>query len=258
MGQSDRNPNSIQSIERAFRILEQFDRRNYELSITDLHDRSGLPISTVHRFLSTLEGLGYIRQNEENGKYRLGLNAFILGTRVQAMDELRSVARVYMRTLFEKYNETTHFVIERDMQVLCIEKLDAQRRLVYTPGIGETHRLYATSVGKCILAFYYDEQKLETVLRNLKLTPLTKKTITDRERLRQEIHSVRTLGYAVDDEESEVGLRCFGAPVFGHNGSCVGALSVSIPAPRMVYDWDEVIADVKATAHQISHALGAP
>lgn len=249
--------NLIQSLERAFRILEQFDLKTDELAITEIADRVDLPISTVHRFLATLESLGYIRQNEDNGKYRLGLNAFILGTRVKTLEEIRSVARTYLRDLFDKYNETTHFVVERHMEVLCVEKIDAHRRLVYTPGVGETNRLYATSVGKCIMAFAYDDEKLESVIRSLKPVPLTERTITDRKALREEVRRVRTQGYAIDSEESEIGLVCYGAPVFGHGGRCVGAISVSFPIPRMTYTPEQIIADVRDVAARMSAALGA-
>lgn len=254
----EKSRQGIQSIERAFHILEQFDLKHDELSITELSELTDLPISTVHRFLSTLEDLGYIRQNKTNGRYRLGLKAFILGSRVKTLEEIRSVARTYMKDLFSKYNETMHMVIEQNMSVLCVEKFGAVRGLVYTPGIGETHKLYATSVGKCIMAFMYDEQKLETVLNSIKLTPLTEYTITDKEKLRQEIAKVKQQGYGLDVQESEIGLLCFGAPVFGSKGQCVGAISVSIPQPRMVHDQNQLIADIKATAVQISRALGAP
>lgn len=254
----EKSRQGIQSIERAFHILEQFDLKHDELSITELSELADLPISTVHRFLSTLEGLGYIRQNEANGRYRLGLKAFILGTRVKTLEEMRSVARTYLKDLFAKYNETTHLVIEQDMSVLCVEKFSALRGLVYTPGIGETHKLYATSVGKCIMAFMYDEHKLESFLNSIELTPLTKYTITDKAKLRQEIRKVKQQGYGLDEQESEIGLLCFGVPVFGSTGQCVGAISVSIPQPRMVYDQDKLIADIKETATQISRALGAP
>jgi len=247
----------IQSVERAFRILELFDLKQDELPITEIAERTGLPISTAHRLLSTLETLGYIAQNPDNGRYRLGLQTFVLGSRVKALEALRSAARPYMRELFSKYNETVNLVVERNMEVLCIEKIDADRRLVYTPSIGETHKLYATSAGKCILAFYYDPAQFRRVMDQLELVPLTRNTITEKARLFEEIEVIRQQGWASETEESEIGLRCFGVPVFGSNNKCVGAVSVSIPIPRFVYAEEHLVADLRQTGAAISRALGA-
>lgn len=247
----------VQSVERAFRILQLFDLKRDELSITEISERTGLPLSTAHRFLATLEGLGYIWQNPDTGRYRLGIQTFILGTRVKTLETLRSVARPHLRQLFAKYNETVNLVVERNMEVLCIEKVDADRRLVYTPSIGETHKLYATSAGKCILAFYYDAAQLRRVLDQMELVPLTPHTITEKARLVDEIERVRKQGWAMETEESEIGLRCFGAPVFDSANRCVGAVSISIPVARFVYDEAGLIADIKETAAAISRDLGA-
>jgi len=247
----------IQSIARAFKILEQFDLQHGERSLTELSELTGLPVSTVHRFLSTLEELGYIRQNKENGHYRLGLKAFVLGSRVKTLEELRSVAGPYLKELFMKYDETTHLVVEQDRKVLCVEKFTPQHHLNYTPGVGETHKLHATSCGKCILAFYYDDRELKEFLDSGSLTPLTRYTITSKQRLLEEIKRVREQGYATDQQESEIGLYCFGAPVFGISGKCVAAISVSIPQPRLPQDREQLIADVKKTAAAISEALRA-
>jgi len=247
----------IQSVERAFRILELFDLKQDEISITEISERTDLPISSVHRFLSTLEELGYIAQNPDNGRYRLGLQTFVLGSRVKALEAVRSAARPYMRELFNKYNETVNLVVERNMSVLCIEKIDADRRLVYTPSIGETHKLYATSAGKCILAFYYDPAQFRRVMEHLELVPLTRNTITEKARLYDEIETVRRQGWASETEESEIGLRCFGAPVFGSGNKCVGAISLSVPIPRFVYAEEHLVADLKRTAAAISKALGS-
>lgn len=254
MMNKDKDKNKVQSIERAFKILEQFSVEEDELSITEIKAMVGLPISTVHRLLITLEGLGYISQNDSNGKYRLGLNAFILGSKVKALRELGMISRNYIKSLFDKYNETVHFAIEHDFMVLCVEKYDAQRKIVYTPGVGEKHLLHVTSVGKSILAFY-SEEKRNRIVNHLSFKPLTCNTITDKDKFLEELRMVAERGYSVDNEESEIGLICVGVPVFGYRGYSIGGISMSIPKPRFVYEIEQIAEDLKSAAKKMSEDL---
>lgn len=248
------NKYQVQSVTRAFHILEQFSLQEDELSITEIKTRVNLPFSTVHRLLSSLEFLGYINQNEKNGKYHLGYRAFILGSKVRPLNEMRSIARVFLRDIFEKYNETVNFAIEFESRILCVENIGAQRRLIYTPGVGETHHLHATSVGKSILAFY-EEEKRSRILSEISFTVLTPNTITDIQKFKAELDKVRSQGYATDNEESEIGLFCIGVPVLDSKTKCVGAVSLSIPVARMTYDMATLIRDLEETSTRISQAL---
>jgi DNA-binding IclR family transcriptional regulator len=247
------NKYQVQSITRAFHILEQFSLQEDELSITEIKTRVNLPFSTVHRLLSSLEFLGYVSQNEKSGKYRLGYRAFILGSKVKPLNEIRSIVRVFLRDIFEKYNETVNFAIEFESKILCVETIGAQRRLIYTPGVGETHHLHATSVGKCILAFY-EEEKRNRILSDLSFVVLTPNTITDVQKFRAELNKVREQGYATDNEESEIGLFCIGVPVLDSKTNCVGAVSLSIPVARMTHDIPTLIRDLEETSAQIAQA----
>ncbi|MDD2218454.1 MAG: helix-turn-helix domain-containing protein, partial [Eubacteriales bacterium] len=98
----------VNSVIKAFSILEQFNLRDYEMGITELHEKTQLPFSTLHRLLATMQSLGYISQNKENNKYSLGYKLMILGNNVRFTNELKTISKPYMNELFEKYNETVH------------------------------------------------------------------------------------------------------------------------------------------------------
>lgn len=247
---------NVNSIVRAFSLLETFSATHGEFSIQELQKKTSLPASTIHRLLATMEHIGYICQNPENGKYRLGLKVFILGSRVKFTSELKMIAAPILKRLSEKYNETIHLATELDGNVLCIDKIETQQRhITVTPQSGESASLHCTSVGKCLLAFA-DEEHRRKLLNNIEYIKYTPYTITDKTVLEQQLNQIRAVGYSVDRQELEEGLICFGAPVFDHQGNCVAAVSLSMLLARMSRTEEDIITDIKACANEISKLLG--
>ena len=252
MSEQDYNVNSVI---RAFSLLEVFTLQRDEMSISEIKLETGLPFSTVHRLLSTLESIGYIRQKSESGKYRLGLKNFILGNHVKPIHELKTIAAPILKSLSEKYNETVHLSIEMDGSLLCVDKVESQHRISVTPGAGGFEALYRTSGGKCLLAFA-EEKRKEEIISKMDLVGHTPYTITDKEMLRRHLEEVRRNGFAIDNQELDIGLICFGAPVFDNSGKCVAALSLSIPMVRLGNQYDSIREDVKSAARNLSVLLG--
>ncbi|HCX62808.1 MAG TPA: IclR family transcriptional regulator [Clostridiales bacterium] len=248
--------NHVNSIIRAFSILEKFDLVNYEIGISELQEKTKLPFSTLHRILSTMQSIGYISQNKENDKYSLGYKLLILGNNVRFSNELKTIAKPYIVKLSEKYNETVHLAIELDNALFCVDKIEVLNRTInVAPYFGKMKSSYASSIGKTILA-YKDRKELFQMLQNIELEKLGPNTITDKDELIKELDKVKKLGYAVDNEELEVGLTCVGAPIFDFSGNCIAAVSVSIPNTRLVYSVDVIKDDVIQTANEISKSLG--
>ncbi len=159
----------IQSVERAAEILELFMETYPELSIKEISDHLGLSKSTVHGIMKTLEHRGYLQQNPENQKYRLGIKLFELGNFVGKHLDIGNIARPIIRKLVEELNETVHLTIfERD-EVIYIEKLEGPRALTIYSHIGKRAPIHCTGVGKAILA-YLSEDEVERLLakENLK------------------------------------------------------------------------------------------
>jgi DNA-binding IclR family transcriptional regulator len=249
-----KNDYSVNAIVRAFSLLEIFSLKRNELTISEIKAETGMPISTIHRLLGTMERIGYIRQNPENGKYRLGLKSFILGSRVKMTAEIQSVADPIMKKLSEKYNETVHLATELDGAVLCLKKVEASHHISVTPDAGGAASLYCTSVGKCLMAFA-GEARRRDLLNTIELTKFTSHTITEKAELIRQLAVIREAGYAMDNQELEIGLTCIGAPVFDHSGKCIAAVSISMLLTRCCNRMDDMIVDVKAAAQEITSKM---
>lgn len=246
----------INSVIKAFSILEQFNLIDYEIGLTELHEKTGLPFSTLHRQLATMQSLGYISQNKENNKYSLGYKLMILGNNVRFTNELKAIAKPYMTELYEKYNETIHLGIEIDKALFMVDKIEMLNRgISVAPNYGKAMSIHASGMGKTLLAYKYQDN-IHEVLEEINLVKLSPNTITDKGDLIKELEKIRGQGYAVDNEELEVGLTCVAAPIFNHAGSCIAAISVSFLNARVTTAVETIKDDVVEAAQKISRALG--
>jgi IclR family KDG regulon transcriptional repressor len=221
----------LSSVANAIRLIKTFSDDEYEIGISDLGKRLLLPKSTVHRLASTLIEAGMLEQNPENGKYRLGLVVFELGSLVRRKMDFSSEAKPYLMALREKTGETVHLAILEQASILFINSLESKHAIRMTMDVGVRKPAYCTAEGKVLLAFQPPEM-LDRLLGNT-LPERTPNTIVDSQVLRQELATIRARGYAFDDEESELGLRSIAAPVRDHSGNVIAATSVAGPAQRL-------------------------
>ncbi|KJS20755.1 MAG: IclR family transcriptional regulator [Clostridiaceae bacterium BRH_c20a] len=247
--------NFIQSVDRALQILEAFSRKNKELGVTEIANNVDLHKSTVFGLLATLEQRGYLEQNRENGKYRLGLKLFELGNLVEEGMDLRGIAAPIISQLVDSYGETVHLVVCDHDEVIYIDKKESTSAIRILSQVGTRLPMYCTGVGKCLLAFL-PEDTLKSVI-NKGLIPFTPNTITEEDKLRSEVQKIREQGFAFDLEEIETGLKCVAAPIKNHKGQVVAAISLSGPSMRMeIKRMKELILPVKYSALEISRKLG--
>jgi len=246
----------IQSVERAADILECFTPTESELSVKDISDRLGLSKSTVHGLIKTLEHRGYLEQRPSDQKYRLGLKLFELGNMVGGGMELRKVASPIIHELVEKLQETVHMVINDKDEVVYVEKMEGPGALRMYSMIGKRAPLYCTGVGKAMFAFF-DEARIERILQDTEFKKFTEFTLDSPEATRHELRKIREQGYAIDDEEIEIGLKCVAAPIFNHEGKVIASISCAGPKHRFSEDKMEMIASVvKDAGLAISRNLG--
>jgi DNA-binding IclR family transcriptional regulator len=249
-----RTPSSgyIQSVDRALSILELFSNERPEIGVSDIARLLHLNKSTAFGLLSTLERRGYVEQNPDNGRYRLGLKTIELGQQKLSAFNVSQIAHPILKTLVDKVGETAHLAIYDRGEVSTSTRWVHNRshRLV----IGNETRL-CTGVGKCLLAFQ-SEEEVERALSGV-LDVRTPKTITDRKRLQGELETIRKSDMAHDDEEFSLGLFCFAAPVRDMRGAVCAGVSISIPTIRMDPAKKSFFEDsVSASARAISEALG--
>jgi len=245
----------VQSIERAIQILNCFDGSHPELSLNAIAAELNLNKSTAHGILNTLKHYGLVEQDEERGRYRLGMHLLTLGNRLLDRLEIRAVAGPVIQELSERVGETIHLVVLKGTDVVYIDKCVANRSFQVFTAIGMTFPAYVTGVGKVLLADKSDEELLEVIPPILEKA--TEYSIGSREELLKYLAQVRKQGYAFDKEENEIGLSCVAAPIFDYSGKAVAAISVAGPTARLTDErMQELVDIVRDAAREISRRLG--
>jgi IclR family transcriptional regulator, KDG regulon repressor len=226
------------------------------LSLTELSGQAGVNKITAFRILANLEQRGYVERDGATGQYRLGVRLMQLGSRMSEGLDLRRVARPILESLLVEFNETVNLAVPKGNGIVYIDILQSARGLRMSASVGAQDDLHTTSLGKAMLAFW-PEPEVEAFLGRGRLRQKTANTIVGPAALKRELARTRERGYAVDDEENEVGARCVGAPVFDHRAAVVGAISISGPASRLTFDRVGVVAvSLVAASQDISVRMG--
>lgn len=217
---------NIQSVERAFSILELFQRTGCaEHSVKEIARELKLNKSTTFGLINTLTSLGYLQQNRENQKYALGLKLLSFTNTVRVQNIIIRAVHPYLEALNRKYGETVHCAVGHNDGVIYVDKVEASGSIQISTQIGTLNDMHCTGVGKCIMA-YMEPKERERIL-NGNLRTMTVHTITNSEQLRQELAGVRRQGYATDSEEIAIGLACIAVPVFSGPEKVACAISMS-------------------------------
>ena len=254
----DRAPEGgIQSIERAFSILEEVARNPDGIGLADLSKRVGLHTSTAHHLAKTMVALGYIRRIPNSKRYRIGRPLFALAARALDETEMINLATPVLEDLARETGEGSHFAVRMNDAVIVIARNPGPGAFQVTDYIGVVRPAYCTALGKIILAALRPDQ-FERYLEDTELKPRTAKTISDPARLRAEISEVRTSGLAFDDGEFDDEMRCAAMPVRAFNGQILGAIGISGPIWRLsIQALQARIHLLKHAADQLSEAFGA-
>jgi DNA-binding IclR family transcriptional regulator len=242
------------SVIRAFTILAAFDDRSPELSASEVAAKVGLNPATTHRFLLTLAEVGAVARTAA-GKFRLGMILADLGGRVMGATVLADAAAEIVRGVSTAVRETTHIAILDGNVVVAIASAEPDRSLRIDTQVGRRLPAYCTAHGKALLAAL-DERALAAYLAATPLERKTPKTITAEADLRAELGRTRTRGHALDDEETEIGLRAVSVPIADARGRVRAAIAVSGPSGRLTDAYvAEILPRLKTAAGEISRSL---
>lgn len=245
----------LSSVGSALRLLKAFTAEEPELGITDIARRLGVAKSTAHRLASTLVAEGFLEQSPSDGRYRLGLLLFSIGTLVRRRMNVSEQAVPHLQALCETSGETVHLAVLHDTEVVFLRNIESKQAIRPRSYLGVRKPAYCTSEGRALLAFG-PPQQVSAVMRG-DLVPRTPGTLTDKAAITRLLQKIRTQGYAVDDEESEVGMRGVAAPVFDANGLAVASVGVVGPVQRFTAQRQRSLARmVLDTAQAISTHLG--
>ena len=253
----DRQRGGVQSLGRAFAILEQVARHREGIGLAELSKLVGLHNSTTFHLAKTMVSLGYIRQERETKRYRVGRPLFALAA--SALDEIEmvNVATPIMEDLSRQTGETSHFAVRMGDAVVVIARTSGPGAFQLTDRVGVVRPAHCTALGKIILAALRPDQ-LKRFLERVELAPSTKKSITDPAVLLREIAEIRRSAVAVDDGEFNPEVRCIAVPIYNFTGDVVGALGISGPIWRMSDQLMQSRAkSVKAAASRLSGEFGA-
>lgn len=229
---SDGSPYRVQVLDRALAALDVLAAHPNECSLVELCTALKLHKSTVHRLMMVLEQHRLVDKSPDNGKYRLGLKLFELGSKAIVALDVRELAGPYLLRLQRETQETVNLGVLDQGDVLYVAKIDSHQTLRMVARVGHRYPAYCTALGKAMLAGLSDDE-VDAVASKFVMKAKTPTTLTTKEALKADLDLIRRRGYAIDDEENEQGARCVGAAVRDYMGQPRAAISVSAPAVRM-------------------------
>ncbi len=258
MTQSSQGP--VQAIDRVLDIVETLSQSPRGMLLSEIAPVVNLHVSTVHRLLASLSARGYVYKDADSGRYRLTMRMFEIGSGAIVENSLLATAKPAMETLSAQTLEVVHLAISDGNGLLYLNKEDPGVNIVRMGSrTGMRGPLYCTGAGKALMSAWTDDE-LADRWPGMKVVRYTNNTIVSLEQMKRELEKIRKRGYALDNEEHELGVRCVAAAIRNHLGVTVAAISISTPSSRMK-DKESVRKNatlVQSTARSVSERLGFP
>ena len=246
----------VQSLTRGFSILEALAKSGAGLTLTDVAHRVQLPPSTTHRFLSTLERMGYVYQAGDLGLWYVGLQAFTVGTTFLANRDFVAQSHASMHRLMEQAGETANLAILDGTEAVFIAQVQCHEMMRTLVKLGSRVPLHASGVGKALFAALADEQ-IDAILKVRGLPRITENTIVVPETMWAALRVIRQRGYSFDDEEHARSTRCVGAAIYDEHAEPLGAISIAGPSTRLADERIRQLGPIVAhIAEELTRHLG--
>ena len=245
----------IKSIDKVLDLLEFLSINEQETSITKISKELHMGLSTVHRGLTILKSRGYVIQNQQTAKYRLGIKLFELGCAVQSTTHLVEIAKPHLRQLSQSTNETTNLAVLEGKEVIYLATIESPEILRTEIRPGTRTPAHCIALGKVLLASISDWE-FESLYKNDEPLPsLTSNSISSLEELKKHLKKDRIQGCAVDREEYKIGINCLGVSIISRNGA-IAAISITGPASRFTIDeMEKVKGKLMTISKEISNQL---
>jgi IclR family transcriptional regulator, KDG regulon repressor len=254
----ERQRGGVQSLGRAFAILEEVARNREGIALTELSKRVGLHNSTAFHLVKTMVSLGYLRQMKDSKRYRIGRPLFALAAGALDETEMVSLATPVLEDLSRETGESSHFSVRMGDAVVVLARTAGPGAFQFADRAGVVRPAHCTALGKVMLASLRPEQR-DRYLERAELKSFTPRSITDADALRREIEEIGRSGVAFDDGEFDAEVRCVAVPVRDFTGHVVGALGISGPVWRLsIQALQSRAKAVQAAADRLSAEFGAP
>src|SRR5712672_2437529 len=252
----DPRDGGVQSVDRALLIIETLAEDDEEYRLCDLAIRTGLSTSTVHRLLATLEKRRFVQFDRYESKWHVGAQSFAVGATFARRRNFTAQAMPYLRKLRDQTRETANLAVVDDESIIVLTRMESREIMRSLTKVGGRVAMVASGVGKAVLATYSDED-VSAIIRHHGMPRLTEKSIVRPSDLFRELAAIRRQGYAVDDEEACIGLRCIAAVVYNDCSEPLAAISVSGMTSRVTDNRLPALgAIVREVAVELTAALG--
>jgi IclR family transcriptional regulator, acetate operon repressor len=250
---SDVRDSGVQSVDRALSIIETLAEDDEGYRLSDLAIRTGLSTSTVHRLLATLENRRFVQFDRSQSKWHVGARCFTVGATFARRRNFAAQAIPYLRKLRDLTRETANLAVVDDEFIVVLTRMESREIMRSLTKLGGRVAMVASGVGKAVLATYSNED-VSAIIHHHGMPRLTEKSIVRPGELFKELEKIRRQGYAVDDEEACMGLRCVAAVVYNDCAEPLAAISVSGMAGRLT---DERLPQLGQTVREVAAELTA-
>ncbi|GAA5038803.1 transcriptional regulator [Marivirga lumbricoides] len=245
----------VQSLEKGLKVISTFDSDNPKMTLTEVAKRVDLTRANARRILLTLQYLGFV-QTEDGKQFSLSPKVLSLGYSYLSALPFQELAKPYLKALAEEVNESCSMSVLDANDIVYVARVQTNRIMTISLGVGTRLPVYATSMGRVLLAGLPDEE-VQKLLKEMKPQQLTPNTIIDIDQLIKRIQLVRERGWALADQELEIGVRSIACPVKDKNGLTISALNISGHASRVSKDemLEKFLPHLKSTVVQIENAI---
>jgi IclR family acetate operon transcriptional repressor len=252
----DPRDGGVQSVDRALSIIETLAEDDEGYRLSDLAVRTGLSTSTVHRLLATLENRRFVQFDRTESKWHVGAQSFAVGATFARRRNFAAQAMSYLRKLRDQTRETANLAVVEDESIMVLNRIESREIMRSVTKVGGRVAMVASGVGKAVLATYSDED-VNAIIRHHGMPRLTEKSIVRPSELFRQLKAIRCQGYAVDDEEACMGLRCVAAVVYSDCSEPLAAISVSGMTSRVTDERLPMFGKaVREVAAELTVALG--
>ncbi len=248
---ADVRDGGVQSVDRALTLIETLAEDDEGYRLTDLAVRTGLSTSTVHRLLTTLEKRRFVQFDRNGAIWHIGARSFTVGSTFARRRNFLTHAMPYLRRLRDQTRETANLAVVDDGSIIVLTRIESREIMRSLTKVGGRVAMVASGVGKAVLATYSDED-VNAIIKQQGMPRLTEKSIVRPGELFKALQTIRQQGYAIDDEEARMGLRCVAAVVYDDCGEPLAAISVSGMASRIS---DERLPMIGATVREVAAEL---
>lgn len=241
--------------QRTVEILKLVSKNPDGITLDDICERLSLPKTSAYDIVTTLAEMGMVNVTRgQKQTYTIGLTAYRIGINYTNNLDFIGIIEPELKAFSKEVGKTVFFGVRSDHEVVYICKFEPENPIITTATVGTKNPMYCTSLGKAILA-YSDEETRKQVMNRIKFRPKTERTILSKGALEQELNVVREKGYALDAREMEEHMECVGSPVFGPDGSVIGAISVS-SLYKPTEDYEALGRTVHKKSSEVSKLLG--